>query len=78
MTWEEAGGPVVREPTTRGFGTRGILAGIEAQLGGQVSFNWRAEGLICRLEVPVSERVPVHDRNEQYDRADETLQTAVR
>ena len=78
LTWEETGGPVVREPTTRGFGTRGILAGIEAQLGGQVSFDWRAEGLICRLEVPVTERGPVHHRDERYDRSDETLQTAVR
>jgi two-component sensor histidine kinase len=78
MTWEETGGPVVREPTTRGFGTRGILAGIEAQLGGQVSFDWRAEGLVCRLEVPVTERGPAHHRDERYNRADQTLQTAVR
>jgi hypothetical protein len=54
------------------------VAGIEAQLGGQVSFDWRAEGLICRLEVPVTERGPVHHRDQRYDRADETLQTAVR
>jgi PAS domain S-box-containing protein len=78
MTWEETGGPVVRAPTSRGFGTRGILAGIEAQLGGQVSFDWRAEGLVCRLEVPVTERGPVHQHDERYNRADESLQTAVR
>jgi PAS domain S-box-containing protein len=78
MTWEETGGPAVCEPTARGFGTRGIVAGIEAQLGGQVSFDWRPEGLLCRLEVPVTERSPIHRRDDRYDRAEDTLQTVAR
>lgn len=54
LTWEEVGGPPVREPTSRGFGTRGLMASIESQLGGQALFDWRAEGLICRLLVPMA------------------------
>lgn len=54
LTWEEIGGPPVREPTSRGFGTRGLMASIESQLGGQALFDWRAEGLICRLLVPMA------------------------
>ena len=54
LTWEESGGPLVRTPKARGFGTRSLLASVESQLGGQAQFNWRAEGLLCRLEVPLT------------------------
>src|SRR3569833_3019583 len=35
LSWVETGGPEVREPTTRGFGTRSLMASVENQLGGQ-------------------------------------------
>lgn len=54
LLWEETGGPVVEEPTTRGFGTRTVIASIESQLGGEAKFDWRREGLLCRLSVPLS------------------------
>jgi two-component sensor histidine kinase len=54
LVWEETGGPVVHKPTSRGFGTRSVIASIESQLGGQALFDWRSEGLICRLLVPVA------------------------
>ena len=41
------------EPVSRGFGTRSVIASIESQLGGQAEFDWRTEGLICRLSVPL-------------------------
>jgi two-component sensor histidine kinase len=78
LTWEETGGPLVREPTTRGFGTRGIVAGIEAQLGGKVAFDWRPEGLVCRLQVPVTEHASVHQRSDRYDSADGARQSLAR
>ena len=53
LSWVETGGPQVREPTTRGFGTRSLMASVENQLGGQALFDWRSEGLICRLLVPL-------------------------
>jgi PAS domain S-box-containing protein len=53
LIWVEAGGPLVREPTTRGFGTRSLMASVENQLGGQALFDWKPEGLICRLLVPL-------------------------
>jgi two-component sensor histidine kinase len=53
LDWEETGGPQVQEPTSRGFGTRSVIASIESQLGGQALFDWRSEGLICRLLVPL-------------------------
>jgi hypothetical protein len=30
-----------------------VIASIESQLGGQAEFDWRSEGLICRLSVPL-------------------------
>jgi two-component sensor histidine kinase/CheY-like chemotaxis protein len=54
LFWEETGGPPVQEPTTRGFGTRTVIATIESQLGGEAKFDWRREGLLCCLSVPLS------------------------
>ncbi len=53
MLWEERNGPLVEKPVSRGFGTRSVIASIESQLGGQAEFDWRSEGLICRLSVPL-------------------------
>src|SRR6202158_6215494 len=53
MVWEERNGPLVEKPASRGFGTRSVIASIESQLGGQAEFDWRSEGLICRLSVPL-------------------------
>jgi PAS domain S-box-containing protein len=54
LFWEETGGPSVLEPTSRGFGTRSVIASIESQLGGEARFDWRREGLLCHLSVPLS------------------------
>jgi two-component sensor histidine kinase len=62
IVWAETGGPRVKEPASRGFGTRSVIASIESQLGGKAEFDWRSEGLICRLSVPLSSRNPVTDQ----------------
>jgi two-component sensor histidine kinase len=54
LIWEEHGGPLVEKPISRGFGTRSVIASIESQLGGKAEFDWRTEGLICRLSVPLA------------------------
>ena len=53
VVWEEKDGPVVERSVARGFGTRSVIASIESQLGGQAEFDWRSEGLVCRLSVPL-------------------------
>jgi PAS domain S-box-containing protein len=65
MVWEERDGPVVEKPVSRGFGTRSVIASIESQLGGHAEFDWRSEGLVCRLSVPLMQGVatrPLSDR----------------
>ncbi|WP_082646258.1 HWE histidine kinase domain-containing protein [Bradyrhizobium valentinum] len=54
IIWVETGGPPVEKPVSRGFGTRSVIASIESQLGGHAEFDWRPEGLVCRLLVPLS------------------------
>jgi PAS domain S-box-containing protein len=58
MVWEERDGPLVAKPLCRGFGTRSVIASIESQLGGRAEFDWRPEGLICRLSVPLTQVSP--------------------
>jgi PAS domain S-box-containing protein len=54
ILWEESGGPLLsgQPPARRGFGTRVLDATIRMQLGGQVTQDWRAEGLRVVLELP--------------------------
>jgi len=67
LAWEESGGPLVQQPTTRGFGTRSVIASIESQLGGQALFDWRSEGLICRLLVPLTRQATLSGRDDRHD-----------
>jgi two-component sensor histidine kinase len=52
VLWQEQGGPAVRVPEQRGFGTK-VIEQIVAQQGGQARFEWRPEGLICAITLPV-------------------------
>ena len=63
MVWEERNGPLVEKPASRGFGTRSVIASIESQLGGQAEFDWRSEGLICRLSVPLTPDIATRQFN---------------
>ncbi|MBS0536786.1 MAG: response regulator [Proteobacteria bacterium] len=53
MVWTEAGGPPVHPPTSHGFGTKIMNAGIKHQIGGDVTFDWRVTGLQCTLRIPL-------------------------
>jgi PAS domain S-box-containing protein len=52
IRWQEQGGPPVLPPERRGFGTSAIVAGVEQQHGGKVTFDWKPEGLDCLLRIP--------------------------
>jgi PAS domain S-box-containing protein len=65
ILWEERDGPRVKQPVSRGFGTRSVIASIESQLGGQAEFDWRTEGLVCRLAVPLKQGSMVRQPNDR-------------
>ncbi|WP_298244641.1 HWE histidine kinase domain-containing protein [uncultured Bradyrhizobium sp.] len=69
LNWEESGGPLVMTPKSRGFGTRSLLASVESQLGGQAQFDWRAEGLLCRLEVPLVRKTAATNASGKFEDA---------
>ncbi|MBL8770685.1 MAG: PAS domain-containing protein [Phenylobacterium sp.] len=50
LTWTEAGGPVVAQPTRAGFGSR-LIANLARQLGGAATFTWEPTGLVAEIEV---------------------------
>jgi PAS domain S-box-containing protein len=76
MLWEERNGPAVAEPVSRGFGTRSVIASIESQLGGHAEFDWRPEGLICRLSVPLKQIATSRQANRQSEAAPGNERTA--
>jgi two-component sensor histidine kinase len=47
--WTETGGPPVKPPARRGFGTGVVERLIRGQLKGNVRFDWRGEGLVCEI-----------------------------
>ena len=53
LRWTETGGPLVTSPTRKGFGTRVMERMIREQLKGKMQFDWRAEGLVCEIVLPV-------------------------
>lgn len=52
LTWTESGGPPVREPTQRSFGTR-LISRLAEQLHGDVRLKYEPTGLVYELDVPV-------------------------
>jgi two-component sensor histidine kinase len=52
LRWEEKGGPAVKAPSRKGFGSRVIERGLAIELGGQVHLDYRAEGMVCTIDFP--------------------------
>ncbi len=58
LDWIETGGPPTAEPARLGFGLTIVRSSIEAQFRGGVSYDWRPDGLRCRLSIPAAQIVP--------------------
>lgn len=55
LTWRELGGPAVKAPTHRGFGSRVIERGLAHELEGTGHLDYRPEGLVCTMNIPLPE-----------------------
>ena len=53
LTWTEAGGPTVQEPTRRSFGTR-LLGALATQLHGDVRVRYEPAGVVYQLDIPLA------------------------
>ncbi|MBU4434687.1 MAG: sensor histidine kinase, partial [Alphaproteobacteria bacterium] len=58
LTWVETGGPPVREPTRRGFGSRLIERSLRGELKGAATMDYRPEGLVCAMRAILSDPSP--------------------
>ena len=54
MRWSESGGPPVKSPTRKGFGSRLIETALAAEFGGGVAVDYAANGLICNIRAPLA------------------------
>lgn len=52
IEWRETGGPPVKPPSRRGFGTTLIEGIVKRTLQAEVSVDYRPEGLVCRFILP--------------------------
>jgi two-component sensor histidine kinase len=53
IDWDEAGGPRVREPHSRGFGTRLVERGIAEELKGSAQISFAPAGVRGQIEIPL-------------------------
>jgi two-component sensor histidine kinase len=53
LSWTETGGPPVKLPTRRGFGTSVLETMIRDAVNGRVQLDWHAEGLWCEIAIPM-------------------------
>ena len=53
IVWTESGGPPVELPRQRGFGAIILDRGLKLGLRGNYDLDWRSEGLVARLGIPL-------------------------
>jgi PAS domain S-box-containing protein len=52
LRWTEVGGPPVKPPTCKGFGSHMMETMVRRHEGGDVHLDWHAEGLVCEIALP--------------------------
>ena len=57
ITWREEGGPPLAPPRSKGFGSRLLERGVANELGGHVTLDFTASGLVCEIRTAVSGRL---------------------
>lgn len=52
LKWQETGGPLVKPPSHKGFGSNAIERGLTDQFGAEVLLDYRPDGLVCTIDIP--------------------------
>jgi PAS domain S-box-containing protein len=52
LQWREKDGPPVTPPSRKGFGSRVIERGLGHELQGAVNLDYRADGVVCTINIP--------------------------
>jgi two-component sensor histidine kinase len=54
ISWRETGGPAVKgSPKALGFGGKLVEHSVVRQLGGELTYDWRPEGVRADLTIPL-------------------------
>jgi two-component sensor histidine kinase len=61
LLWKETGGPPVKRPSRKGFGSRLIEALSSGHLRGQVDLNYDVLGVNCMIGAPLDTEWSDHD-----------------
>lgn len=61
LVWQEDGGPAVDPPAVASFGTTMLTQAFQYQHKGRVELDWRKEGLVCRLSLPLAKAAGLPD-----------------
>jgi PAS domain S-box-containing protein len=59
LTWAESGGPIVRPPVRRGFGSTLIEHALASEFAGEVQIAFPPQGVICTMRLPISDRLTI-------------------
>lgn len=54
LEWKESGGPPVQQPSRRGFGSRLLERSLAQELDGEVTIDFRADGVVCTISAPTT------------------------
>ena len=54
LTWRESGGPPVRPPVRRGFGTRLVEQGLAPEIRGEAKIAYKPTGVVCTIVAPLA------------------------
>jgi PAS domain S-box-containing protein len=54
LCWRESGGPEVKAPSRKGFGSRLIERGLAAEIGGAVKLTFEPAGVVCEIDADLA------------------------
>jgi chemotaxis family two-component system sensor kinase Cph1 len=54
LTWTETGGPLVKQPKRRGFGSTLIERALSMETGGSAIVHYLRNGVVCEISLPAS------------------------
>jgi len=55
LRWQESGGPAVKPPGRRGFGSRLVEQGLAQDIAGEVRLSFNEAGVECAIDAPLTE-----------------------
>jgi two-component sensor histidine kinase len=59
LSWSEAGGPIVRPPVRRGFGSTLVEQALPSEFAGEAKLTFPPQGVVFMMRLPLSDRLTI-------------------